>query len=525
MNTSQQALEFYLPFGGTLDPQNRWVVLSEQIPWDYVEEEYAKVFPSPHHGYPALSARIALGALIIKERMKLNDRETVEQIRENPYLQYFLGLKEYTYEPLFDPSMMVHFRKRFGKEILADINTRIVEKASCGNDSAGDDNDPDDSTGDGGDVRTPDACGTSSEEKGNSGKLIIDATCSPADIPYPTDIGLLNEAREKSEEIIDRLHAPYIGTRRKPRTYRRKARNAYIRVIKRRSPGVRKIRKCIRVQLSCLRRNFGYIDAYLSSGDGYRLLGRRLYSLLFVVKEVYRQQEWMYRNRCNTIADRVVNLYQPYVRPMVRGKAGRPVEFGAKLSVSVVDGLCTVDRLSWDAYNESGDLTVQANTYKQRYGYYPASIHADKIYRTRANRRFCAEHGIRLSGPPLGRPPKPSEANRSYRASLKRIQAQDERDRQAVEGVFGVGKRRYSLNRIMGKLATTSESIIMMSFIVMNLEKMLRASFLSFFIWFCTRMAPRMTLVGGINGLLLRFGARISTWKTDRYCRYSTVTC
>lgn len=105
--------EFILPFEGKLNADNRWVKLAKIIPWESIEERYANLFPS-NRGQIAKPVRMALGALIIKEKLSLSDRETVEQITENPYLQYFIGLREYQAQPPFDPSLMVHFRKRFG---------------------------------------------------------------------------------------------------------------------------------------------------------------------------------------------------------------------------------------------------------------------------------------------------------------------------------------------------------------------------------------------------------------------------
>ena len=84
-----------LPFEGKLSSENRWVIMSNIIPWSEFEGEYAKNF-SERMGPPALPFRMALGALIIKEKLRISDEETVEQIRENPYLQYFIGLTSYT---------------------------------------------------------------------------------------------------------------------------------------------------------------------------------------------------------------------------------------------------------------------------------------------------------------------------------------------------------------------------------------------------------------------------------------------
>lgn len=123
--TSDQA---ELKFEGTLAEDNRWVVMSKLIPWAEFEEEYAQNFAESGMGAPAKSFRVALGALIIKERLGVSDRETVEQIRENPYLQYFIGT-EYSEDAPFEASMLVYFRQRIGSEIINRINRKIVENA------------------------------------------------------------------------------------------------------------------------------------------------------------------------------------------------------------------------------------------------------------------------------------------------------------------------------------------------------------------------------------------------------------
>jgi hypothetical protein len=460
--------DFYLPFGGELSGENRWVILAERIPWQQIEQNYSKLF-SNDEGCPAKAARVGFGALVIKERLGTTDRETVEQIRENPYLQYFLGFPEYSNEVPFHHTMMTHFRKRFSKEILAQINDMIVQDAMEQIPEAS--------------IKTSDS--DDDDQPSNHGKLIVDATCAPADITYPTDLKLLNEAREKSEEIIDFMHIPFVGKKRKLRTYRQKARRDYLAIAKQKSPLYRKVRKAIGKQLRYLRRNLRNIEKMVQEGLLW-LLGNRSYRNLLVIQELYRQQLWMYENRSNQIADRIVSISQPHVRPIVRGKAGSKVEFGAKLSVSLVNGFSFVDRISWDNFNESCDLISQIEDYYNRFGCYPESVHADQIYRTRENRRYCRDKGIRLSGPPLGRPKKATETNASELKQERRVIQQDEIDRIAIEGKFGQGKRRFSLSLIMAKLARTSEAAIAISFIVMNLEKIL-SGLLYFLLCFCRR--------------------------------------
>lgn len=116
--------DFYLPFGGHLNQNNRWVQLSEIIPWDDFEEQYEANFPV-QNGNMAKPFRMALGSLLIKEKLGVTDRETVAQIQENPYLQYFIGFESYTAKEPFDSSLMVHFRKRITSEMINDINEHI----------------------------------------------------------------------------------------------------------------------------------------------------------------------------------------------------------------------------------------------------------------------------------------------------------------------------------------------------------------------------------------------------------------
>lgn len=449
---------FYLPFGGKLRSDNRWVILAKQIPWQKIEDEYSAQFNDL--GCPAKPARVALGSLLIKERLGTTDRETVQQIAENPYLQYFLGFHEYKDEVPFDHTLMTTFRKRFSQKMLAGINEAVVHKATNEGKSQTDSSD-----GDNDDTPKP----------SNNGKLILDATCTPADVAYPTDLNLLNDAREKTDEMIDAMHKPFVGKRRRPRTYRQKARKDYLAVAKQKKPGRKKIRRAIGKQLNYLRRNLKQIEKMIAEGLP-RCLDKRLYRLLLVANEVYRQQRLMYESQTHKVSGRIVSLSQPHVRPIVRGKAKSPVEFGAKISVALVDGFAFVDRINWEAYNESGDLQTQVERYRQRYGAYPESVHADKIYRTRENRQYCKANGIRLSGRPLGRPKKPTTENAEELKREKKQMAQDEIDRIAIEGKFGQGKRRFSLDRIMAKLAGTSETVIRVAFLVMNLEKILAAS-------------------------------------------------
>lgn len=465
----REFVEFSLPFGGHLSSDNKWVRMAQLIPWEQFETLYQENFSDRGHGHPALSVRMALAALIIKEELGVSDRACVEQITENPYLQYFCGLKSFITEPPFHPSLLVHFRKRFPEDVLQQINDTVAEKVR---ERQRPPEDP-----------KPPATHSSDERPqppSNNGKLLMDATCVPADITYPTDLKLLNTAREKSEQIIDELHKARGRGYKKPRTYRQRARKQFLSVAKSKRLSHSKLRRCRRQQLGYLRRNLNSIER-LAQHTGLMVLGRRQYKTLLVISEVLRQQQWMHTHRSTRIDDRIVSISQPHVRPIKRGKTGADTEFGAKISISLVDGVSFVERISWDNFNEGVDLIGQVEAYRQRFGCYPESVHADKIYRNRENLRYCKKHNIRLSGPKLGRPPKKTAANARQLNDRKRQARQDEIDRNAVEGKFGQGKRRYSLNRIFTKLPHTSETAIMLSFLVMNLKKWLATIFFVLF--------------------------------------------
>lgn len=234
-NGQMRIEDFVLPFEGKLNPENRWVKLSQLIPWEEIEKNNAQLFPS-ETGTEAKPLRMALGALLIQEKCGFSDRETVEQIKENPYLQFFIGLDCYEdRKDPFDPSLMVHFRKRLDKETMMSINEMICQQDTQAEIEVETENKNPQDPGE-----PPVAGGSQAEslettkKPTHKGKLLLDATCAPADVRYSTDLSLLNEAREKTEAMIDTLYHVNLGLKKKPRTYRKKARKQYLAVAKQR---------------------------------------------------------------------------------------------------------------------------------------------------------------------------------------------------------------------------------------------------------------------------------------------------
>jgi hypothetical protein len=378
-------------------------------------------------------------------------------------MQFFIGMQSFSDRAPFDASTMTYFRKRLTPEIMAEINELIIEAGKDEDNHNGDD---------GTESGTLDENKT---EPNNEGTLILDATCAPADIHFPTDVALLNDSRVKLEELIDHLHKG--SDEKKPRTYRQKARTLYLRFARNRRPRKKQIRRALREQLGFVRRDIDLIKILLSKSSS-QLTPRQM-QYWQTIQDVYLQQLEMYREKKHKVEDRIVNIHQPWVRPIVRGKATANVEFGAKISVSMVDGYVMVEQLDWNAFNEAGDLQTAVERYRERHGCYPERILADKIYRNRKNHQYCAELGIRMNGTKLGRPPK----DKRLYEEQKRLEKSEAGERNAVEGKFGEGKRCYTLSRVMTRLKNTSEVSIHMTFIVMNLEKRLRDIILLVYRW------------------------------------------
>ena len=478
---------FLLPFEGELKANNPWIVLADLISWDEFEAQYAEQFHASL-GAPAKSLRLALGALVAKERLQCSDRELVQHFEENLYLQYFLGLETFHRDCPFDDSSLTNFRKYLGEEVLGKVNEAVVAKLERLQENQQQEDEPDPPKRGSGhkDQTMPErvAVDEHGEEESRSiaekerpseednepapaGKLVVDATCAPADIAYPVDVRLLHRARLQSEALIDELHAQRPSGSLKPRTYRQKLQHKWRAFIKIRKPSRSKNRAMQKILLMTLQRNMGHIDTLLDE-LGVGSLKNKSLRRLWILREFLRQQlEWFETGQ--SPPSRIVSLAQPHIRPIFRGKANASYEFGAKVSLSVENGFVMLHASRFENFNESGDLIEQIREYRRRKGHSPASVHADQIYRTRKNREFCKRHGIRLSGPPLGRPPKDEVCKKERQAQPK----QDLGERNIVEGKIGQAKRRFSLARVLTRLAHTSKTTIALVFLVINLEKAL----------------------------------------------------
>lgn len=437
-----------------LNKDNRWIRLADAMPWAEIEREYNKRLRNQHGGAGNKPARMVVGALIVKHMMNLSDEDTILMIEENPYMQYLVGLSTYQTSPIFTPELLTVARKRLGEDFFNEV-TLMLER--CGRP---DKKDGGNQTGSG---------YRDDEGEWHEGVMKVDATCTDAEMKFPTDIGLLEDGSREVNRLTQKVCAR-LGLR-EPRNERGQSRSVFVAYTKRKHKGAKLMRETRQRQIHYLKSDLETLMDIIAKVPSDRManaLKQRDTRNLEAVLRMLAQQEEMSSLGLRSCADRIVSIFQPHVRPIVRGKAKAKTEFGAKVGISVVNGYDFIDTVSWDAYNESSDLARQLENYKRRFGFYPAEVQADKIYLNKDNRTLLKEKHIRCHCAPLGRPPKKPNPEQT------RLQVKASGERNEVEASFGTAKRRYRADNIRAKLPDTARSWIASCFLAKNLKKFLR---------------------------------------------------
>jgi len=429
------------PFGGQLDSDNRWLKIAQLIPWDDIETRYSKYFSDK--GRPGSDCRLVNGLLMLQHMTKFADGAIIVLVSENPYMQFFCGFDQFVTKAtmnknkksILDSSTLSKARKRLGKKFFAELERETYEILV--------------------------------ELKLIRGKgMLLDATVFPEYIRYPTDTGLLNEAREWTVTQIKRL-GKKLGVM--VRTCCRKARKEYLNFSKKKTKSRKMIRRTTKSLLQYLRRNVKQMRSLMDKAEWQGVtIGKKVRDRFDVVCRVLDQQYEMYRRKVSRIEDRIVSLHRPWTRPIVRGKSGdKKVEFGPKASLSYVDGYMFLDHMSSDNFAESTRVDAQIEKYEQLFGHKPPYVTADKIYGNHENRKILKEHEIRDAFEPLGR-----KARKQNPADRWRKQKQRERNR--IEGSLGHVKNHFSLDKIKYYIEDGPEIWTRLSLLGMNLQTALK---------------------------------------------------
>ena len=421
------------PFGGKLDERNRWLRIEKLIPWEELEIEYRRAF-SPDFGRPAKDAQLVIGLLLLKHMTGLSDRDLIAEVLENPYMQAFCGFRSMATEETLEASTLSKIRQKLGLGFFRELERRTYEVLI--------------------DRRIIKAKG-----------MLVDATVFPEAIRYPNDVGLLNDVREWLVKQIRRI-GTVLG-RKNVRTYKRKARQEYLRFSKKKTKTKKMIQRAKKAMLQYVRRNLGQLRDLLQRAKIKRKKNLRpLWERLPVAEEIFRQQWEMYKRKTCRIANRIVSLHRPYVRPIKTGKLAQDTEFGAKGALVHVDGFLFLDHFKHEAFNEAELAVRHVAAYEERFGKLPPYFVADHKYGSQKNREDLDGLKIRTSFKPLGRASREKQANPWFKAK--------QRERNRIEGAFGNGKEHYGLDRVRYVGEEKSEIWVRTSLLAMNLKTALR---------------------------------------------------
>lgn len=415
-------------FASQLNTGNRWLKIAELIPWGDLERLYQSKHSSK--GRPAKDSRLIIGLLLLKHMTGLSDEEVVLSVLENPYQQVFCGLTKFKTEAFIDPSTLTKQRKRLGKEFFQTLEEKTYQ--------------------------------TLVDRKIIRAKAAyVDATVFPEHIKYPNDVGLLNDVREW---LVKQIKTIGVTAGKTVRTYTRTARQTFLNFSKKRVKKKKTIAKAKKKMIQYVRRNVKQLEHLLETViDQGVVVSEKLKQRLGIAKMIFEQQYTMYKDKRCRVSNRIVSFVRPYVRPIVRGKAGHNVEFGGKASCVNVDGYVFLDYLTFDAYGEESIVPEHIKAYEKRFGKLPPSMTGDGKYGTRINRELLESKGIRSGFKPLGRKAKESTKKTNW-------YKQKQRERNRIEGSFGTSKTHYGLNRVLYSIDGGSEIWIRLGLLGQNLK-------------------------------------------------------
>ena len=354
------------------------------------------------------SAKIAL--MVLKAYTGFSDRQLVEHLNGNIHYQIFCGI-------MIDPSCSITNYK-----IVSAIRNGIASRLDIGS------------------LQEV----LASHWKPYLENLHIcmaDATCYESHMRFPTDMKLLWECLEWLYRHICR-HCKKLGIRRPRNKHSDVARSylSYSRKRKRKSSRTRMLeRRMIRLLEKLLVQRDEIHGKYGTSLRYTRDYQKRL----SIIRKVLAQEKEMFEGR--KVSNRIVSIDRHYVRPIVRGKETKSVEFGAKVNNVQIDGISFIEHVSFKAFNEGIRLKDCIRMQQKLMNVRVRCVVADSIYANNANRKFCTKYGISTSFVRKGRAAKDEQMRRILRSELSKERAT------RLEGSFGTQKQHYSLSRIKAR--------------------------------------------------------------------------
>lgn len=383
--------------------------IHDSIPWD----ELVSCLPEERSGRGAPSwfgGKGMFALMFLKAYLNTSDRQLLERYNTDWALQYFCGKVLAENQQIKDMTIMTRVRAYLEKHCEWERLQEVL-------------------------------IGHWKRDVNNTHVLLMDATCYESFIRFPTDVKLLWESCEwVFEKQLFRL-CSHLGIKR-PRSKFREQRIAQMDYSRKRKNSFRETLRRRKALVYLLGKGIGQLQQILDSNKGADL-GLKDFARFAVIKKVHRQQEFLLDNPPSALKDRIVSLHKPYLRPIVRGKENKPVEFGAKAHILQVDGLTFIDKLDFNAFNECTRLKLSVAKHRRFFG--PVNqLGADRIYATNKNRSFCTANKIFTCFPKKG----PKQHDRAEKILSSEISKQRAT---VMEGVFGTNKEFYGLRKIRVK--------------------------------------------------------------------------
>jgi len=379
-----------------------------------------------------------LGLQILKHYYKQSDKKLIEQLNDNWVMQYFCGICLKKGERIKDEEVVGRWRSYFGKNLDIDLAQYVI-------------------------------CQKWQPQMEQSQTNLSDATCIESYVRYPTDAKLLWECVDYLWHQLRKLSRA-IGLPMFRSKYKDLQKD-YLSYSKRRRKTYKQTKKMKRRLLYLLNKLLELTPGIIAYWKKERPLlekypvKRNFFERLPTIKQVLTQQQLMFTEGINKVKDRIISLAKPYLRPIVRGKENKRVEFGMKVNVMQVDGINMIEHGSFDAFNEGTRLKKTVWKHRRYYGLLQL-LGADGIYATNKNRKFCKQQGIFTGFVPKGKQGK----NKEQQSQLRNLINKERATR--LEGSFGTVKNHYLLDKVKARKEHTEKAWIFFGFLTADIVAM-----------------------------------------------------
>ena len=396
-------------------------------------EQLAASIPAPKHSVsgkgckPWLDVKGGIALQFLKHYLCLSDELLIHRLNTDWSLQQFCGLYLKPHEVIRDTNLPSSWRSYIGEH----LDIQAMQKAF------------------------------SAYWKGEMTQTNFsseDATCYESRIAFPTPVKLVWQCCNQVYVSYQRLRKQV--KQRPTRCKYEKWKKAFLDYQKSRRKSRRWEKKLLKQLLRFLLR---LLELHHKFVEEKRIsLSNKQRTQLLTITTVYGQQHDKVYGKVEQIKDRIVSLSKPYLRPIVRGKETKAVEFGCKVNKLQVDGLSFIEHFSYDAFNEGTRLKSCVGLHRQLFG--KCSHHAaDKIYATNENRRYCTKENITTNFVPKGRQ---REAHVEQSKVMRSVLDKERGTR--LEGSFGNEKNHYLLHKVNARNAVTEKCWIFFGMMTAN---------------------------------------------------------